>query len=238
MIILPFNRKSLITDGLLCLVFSQPHPGKKETLPTTCLQSNAKLPVNYLWSQWKWERFQMTNEPTDGLNHEVPTRAPPFLLTVGAYMLLPKQLRGKCLQLSYRAGGDCVPSWLTKPGSSSLLPCRDCRALGSCSEPAPLRGPIHSWYSQYTYRALIIPKLSAKHSNQAILLWKPGWRRDLLIALSLFAYKTVEVRLFAKETDISCLPEECSSCLLPGCHQAEKKMRFRGWICKKKQVCD
>lgn len=37
-----------------------------------------------------------------------------------------------------------------------------------------------------------------KHNYQAILSLQPGWKRNLLIALSLFAYKTAEVRLFAK----------------------------------------
>lgn len=152
-------------------------------------------------------------------------------------MLLPKQPRVKCLQLSYWAGEGCVPSWLMELGSRRLLPCRVCRAPWSHSELNSLQGPysfliltIHLPCADNTY---------AQHEaqNQAILLWKPGWRRDLLIALSLFTYKMVEVRLFAKETNISCLPEERSSCLLPGCHQAEKKMRFRECICKKKQVC-
>jgi len=73
---------------------------------------------------------------------------------------------------------------------------------------------------------LVISQLGMKCSYQAILPLQPGWKRNLLIALSLFAYKTAEVRLPAKENNISHLPEECSSCLLPGCHQAEKKMRF------------
>lgn len=152
-------------------------------------------------------------------------------------MLLPKQPRVKCLQLSYWAGGGCVPSWLMEPGSGTTSQVEFTELPEAVLNLTPLRGSIHSWYLQYTYHVLIISKLSMKHSNQAILLWKPGWRRDLLIALSLFPYKMVEVRFFAKETDVSCLPEECSSCLLPGCHQAEKKMRFREWICKKKQVC-
>lgn len=62
---------------------------------------------------------------------------------------------------------------------------------------------------------------SAAQQAGYILLWKHSYKRDLLIALSLSAYKMVEVRLFARETNISCLSEECSSCLLPGCHQAE-----------------
>lgn len=78
---------------------------------------------------------------------------------------------------------------------------------------------------------------SAAQQAGYILLWKHSYKRDLLIALSLSAYKMVEVRLFARETNISCLSEECSSCLLPGCHQAEINEIQRVNMQEKKQVC-
>lgn len=102
-----------------------------KTLFTTCLQSNTKLPDTSLWSQWKWKRFHMTNEPKECSDPWNPNQGP---ISSADGRWLPVAAETPSSVAVQEAGA----------GTSCFIPHRVCRAPWGCPELPSPQGPNSS----------------------------------------------------------------------------------------------